>query len=182
MPQPGNLLSDNNESLETSVAGWAVIATCTVAQSATRAYIGTNAMSVTSTAATPAMNFSSATQTDQPQGLTAGTSYDAYVWVYSTVASRTAWWTIDWRTTANAFISTTDQAAAKVSLTQNAWTLVYFSTGAAPATTTQATLNFNITQSATAEVYWTDLFFFGMMRPKIIRPSTLQAIGRSNNW
>lgn len=182
MAQPGNLLSDNNESVETNVTGWAVIATCTVAQSATRAYLGGQSMSVTSTAATPAMNFSSATQADQPQGLTVGTSYDAYVWVYSTVASRTAWWTIDWRTTTNVFISTTDQAAAKVNLTQNAWTLVYFNTGAAPATTTQATLNFNITQSATSEVYWTDLFFFGKMRPRIVQPSTLQAVSFSNNW
>lgn len=182
MAQPGNLLSDNNESLETSVTGWAVIATCTLAQSATHTYIGANALGVTSTASTPAMNFSSATQSDQPQGLTAGISYDAYVWVYSTIASRTAWWTIDWRTTANAFISTTDQAASKVNLTQNDWTLVYFNTGAAPATTTQATLNFNITQSATSQVYWCDLFFFGTMRPRIVRPPNQQSIIRSNFW
>jgi hypothetical protein len=182
MAQPGNLLSDNNESLETSVAGWGVIATCTLAQSATHAFIGAQALGVTSTASTPAMNFSSATQGDQPQGLVAGTSYDAYVWVYSTIASRTAWWTIDWRTSGNVYISTTDQTAAKINLTQNDWTLVYFNTGAAPATTTQATLNFNITQSATSQVYWCDLFFFGMMRPKIVRPSTLQAVNHSNLW
>lgn len=182
MAQPGNLLSDNNESVETSVAGWGAISNCTVAQSGAQFYLGTKSLMVTPSTTTTCA-FSSATQTDQPQGLAVGATYDAYVWVFSTVASTTAWWTIDWRTAANAFISSSDQTSgAAIPLVQNTWTLVYYRTVAAPATTTQATLNFNIDQVAATDRFHCDLFFFGNIRPNITQPSRIQPIVRSSVW
>lgn len=182
MAQPGNLLSDNNESVETDVTGWGVINNCTIAQSGAQFYLGTKSLLVTPTTTTTCA-FGSATQTDQPAGLTVGTAYDAYVWVYSSVAGTNAWWTIDWRTSGNVFISSSDQTAGSaVTLVQNTWTLVYYRTVAAPATTTQATLNFNLNQVATTDRFHCDLFFFGMMRPKIVQPPSNQSIVRSNFW
>lgn len=182
MAQPGNLLSDNNESVETSVAGWAVGAACTVAQSATRAYLGTNSLLATSTSATAPLQFNSAATSDQPSGLTVGATYDTYCWVFTTVSGRTAFWNVDWRTSGNVYISTSDQSGSPVSLVANQWTLVPYKTVAAPATTTQCTLLLAINQSATSEQYFVDSFFFGTVRPRIPRTSNLQSIVRSNSW
>lgn len=182
MAQPGNLLSDNNESCETSVAGWGALASCVLTNSSSQAYAGTKSCLATSNASTPAVAFGSASQSDQPAGLTVGQAYDAWVWVFTTVSGRNAWFAIDWRTSGNVFISTSDQSGAKVNLTANQWTLVQYKTVVAPSTTTQATINFNITQSATSEAYFCDMFFFGIQRPRVIQPPRFQPIVRSNFW
>lgn len=182
MAQPGNLLSDNNESVETSVAGWGVVSNLTVSQTGAHPYLGAQALMVTPTATTTCA-FGSATQTDQPQALTVGQTYDVYCWVWAAVSGCTAWWTIDWRTSGNVFISSSDQTSgAAVSLVSQTWTLVQYKTVAAPATTTQATLNFNIDNVATTDRFHCDLFFFGTQRPNIIQPPRIQPIVRSNFW
>lgn len=182
MAQPGNLLSDNNESYETSVAGWVNTQSTTLSNSSSQAYMGTKSCLMTSSAASPLMIITSATSGDQPQGLTVGATYDVWGWVFTTVSGRTAYWTIDWRTSGNVFISSSDQIGSPVSLVANTWTLVQFKTGAAPSTTTQATLNFNVSQSATSQQFFLDYVFFGTQRPRLARPNTQQSIVRSNFW
>lgn len=143
-----NLLSLNDASLETSVAGWQNDANTTVAQSAAFAADGANSLRMTATAGADMSARNAASF-----AVTAGETYTALAYFRTAVTVRSVKVGLQWRNGADAVISTVygaavnDSAAAFVSR---------FVTAAAPATAVQARIILFVTAPAAAEIHYVD--------------------------
>jgi hypothetical protein len=105
----GNLISENNQSVETDVGGWASFAngSSSVVQSATRSIDGTKSISSTRNATAGAVVMASLTSTGDQPTTVAGKQYTFTYWVWSPVGG--VWNAfVDWYQSGNTtYISTT---------------------------------------------------------------------------
>lgn len=105
----GNLISENNQSVETDVGGWASFAngSSSVVQSATRSIDGTKSVSSTRNATAGAVVMASLTATGDMPTTVAGKRYTFTYWVWSPVGG--VWNAfVDWYQSGNTtYISTT---------------------------------------------------------------------------
>jgi hypothetical protein len=165
----GNLLSANDESVETDISGWSAGGNTTLTQSTTHALDGTHSLRLASTTS----GTISAGVTNRLTGITAGALYGWYYWLFTTVQI-TAHVEIDWYT-ATTYISTT--IGNTLTIPANTWTQV----GApmvAVATTQQCVPLIVIDANASSQLFYTDEMFFG----RWINPSltaTRQAVKRA---
>ncbi|MFF4403605.1 hypothetical protein [Streptomyces sp. NPDC001404] len=150
----GNFLSANVESVETDASGWLAGSNTSIAQSTAHALDGTHSLALTSTASGSTVAFVA----NRVGGVTASGLYACYFWMYSTIASITAWASVDWYNASNTWITNT--AGPTVTLATNTWTQV----GAplvAVATATQSVPIINVTATAGSQVFYADEMFFG---------------------
>lgn len=172
MAIPGNLLSANDESVETNITGWAAGGNTTIAQSTTQALDGTHSLRLTSTAS----GTISANTANRITGLSAGGLYTASYWLYPPVQV-TAHVEVDWYT-ATTYIST--GVGADQTVPASVWTQI----GApmtAVATTQQCIPIIVITATAGSQLYYCDEMFFGWpaQQPLFNRAP---AVVRSHVW
>lgn len=168
----GNLLTVNNESVETDITGWAAGGNTTIAQSTTQALQGTHSLRLTSTAS----GTISANTASRVTGLTAGGLYMAYYWLYPPVQV-TAHIEVDWYT-ATTYIST--GIGADTTAPANVWTQI----GApmtAVATAQQCIPIIVITATAGSQLYYCDEMFFGFPAEQPLT-NRAPAIVRSHVW
>ncbi|MEV0968522.1 hypothetical protein [Microtetraspora glauca] len=153
MAIPGNLLTADQEDIETSATGWTTGAG-TFTRSTVRANTGSASLQIVSAGAGDTFCYSNGNVT----GLTAGQTYKGALYVYTSLAGRTAKIGWEWRTSAGTYVADVQSSKA---LVQNSWTLVEYQ-AVAPATTTQALLYLPwVTAGAASETYWFDTIFFG---------------------
>lgn len=150
-----NLLTANESSMETDATGWTAGANTTRTQDAAHALDGTKALKLVSTASG---NVTVNSARNIP--VTAGQTYLASYWAFTTLTGRVANYELDWRTAGGTFVGFTDlpaQGLPKVTLVANTWTQVSFTvvvpTGAAISTVTLLPI---ITSQGAAESYWID--------------------------
>lgn len=126
---PTNVLSANDSSFESSVAGWDASTNCaSTAQSATFAFLGTNSMKMTATAAG-----NMEAQLVDTLTVTPNQTYILSYWVYTGNAGRTATIEIDYFDATNTAISNDSldlQGIVHTSLTKNSWTKIQLITTA----------------------------------------------------
>lgn len=120
----GNLISENHQSIETSIGGWASFAngSSSVVQSATQALDGTKSISSTRNATAGAVVMASLTQTADMPTTVAGKQYTFTYWVWSPAGGT---WNafVDWYQSGNTtFISTT--VGNNYTAAASAWTMI----------------------------------------------------------
>lgn len=159
---PGNLLSENNQSVETSVGGWGSFQTVSssIVQSTTQAFDGTHSVSSTASATTAGALGGLTTTVDLPvvkAGLT-------YVWTYFVRSPKRAIFNanLDWYQSNNTtFISSTNSVGQEV--LANTWTPIFLPSALAPALSGVARLYLQVTSGlAVSDVVFFDQMFFGL--------------------
>ncbi|RCH70458.1 hypothetical protein DT019_02935 [Streptomyces sp. SDr-06] len=172
MALTGNLLTYNDESVETDITGWAAGGNTTIAQSTTQARDGTHSLRLTSTAS----GTISANTANRITGLSVSAQYTASYWLYPPVQV-TAHIEVDWYT-ATTYIST--GVGADTTAPASVWTQI-----GAPmtpvATTQQCIPIIVITATAGSQLYYCDEMFFGYP-PEQALLNRAPAIVRSHVW
>ena len=148
----GNLLTANQASLESNATtGWQVNSNCTIAVVGTPTSVGSYALQVTGTGASP----SAATLTNTSGvPVVAGQTYTAVADVRSASATPTLRLYMHYYTAAGAFISTSYQSAT-VTVSSSAWQTVRHTT-VAPATAAYVAMVPEFTGGANGEVFYVD--------------------------
>lgn len=172
MAIPGNLLSANDESVETDITGWVAGGNTTIVQSTTQALDGTHSLRLASTAS----GTISANTNNRITGLSAGVLYYASYWLYPPVQI-TAHVEVDWYT-ATTYIST--GIGADQTIPASVWTKI-----GAPmtsvATTQQCIPIIVITATAGSQLFYADEMFFGWPAPQPLI-NRAPALVRSHVW
>lgn len=160
MALSGNLLSYNDESVETSLNTTSFAGSgLTVAWSTAQAKEGTHSVKCTLTSTSgPYLAL-------HPAGSTSGaaTATTCYFWVYATVAGATASIEVDYHDSTGAYVgydSFGKAGKANTPLAVNAWTQVELGTLAPPAATA-APYVYMYFQGSTGDVFYTDEHFYG---------------------
>lgn len=171
---PGNLFPYNDESFETSVAGWGGgTGTNTLAQSTLEAKEATHSCLVTSLSDTNANYSMVYNNTKIP--VTALRTYNFAAWVWPTAAGQTCNLEIDWyvTTTFNNFadlLNNSNNTGGLVALTQNAWNYVCL-TATAPATVNAAVPLVIVSKAlSTVQTFYADELYIGPTLPGPLGP------------
>lgn len=157
---PGNLLSENNQSVETSVGGWASFSSVSsgVIQSGTQHFDGTKSVQSTANAGTAGALGGLVTTVDLPV-VRPGT---AYTYSYFVFSPKKAIYNanLDWYQANNTtFVSSTNSSGQEVPV--NSWSQITVS-GIAPALSGLARMYLQVTSGlAAADVIFFDQMFFG---------------------
>lgn len=178
----GNLISENNQSVESSVGGWASYSdlSSAIVQSSDQAHDGTFSVKCTKSAtAAPGAMCGLTAGADQPVTV-AATLYTYYFWVYTATVSCSFYTFVDWyQTNGTTYISTTQGSA--VAATQSGWTKIT-QTHTSPALGTRARLYLMLNAGlATSGTAYFDEIFFGVpvpslpYQPKISRTAVVRA-------
>lgn len=188
MPMPGNLLTENHQSIETSIGGWAgfIPGSSSTIRSTTQFFDGAAAIRATSNGTQSAM--AGLTATGSAPVVAAGKKYDFSFWVFAprTITFRTA---LDWYQSNNTtFISDTTAAGGNVVVPANTWTKVGgadFSTNRnlSPALAGVARLYLNAVSGAvTGDLVYFDTIYFGRPPlPNARKPLTV-AVARAGSY
>lgn len=185
----GNLLTENNQSVETSVGGWASysdLSSAIVQSNGTSEPAHDGAFSVkctkSATAAPGAM--CGITGADVPITV-AATLYTFQFLVFTATASCSFYTFVDWYQTNNTtYISSSDNVGSPVAATQNAWTTIKH-TMTSPALGTRARIYLMLsTGLGTGGTAFFDEIFFGVPSLSLTRkPNNLiTAVRRSATW
>lgn len=181
---PGNVLTLNHQSVETSVGGWSSFGSrsTSIAQDSGQAYDGTFSVKcVRNATAGDGGMCGLATSTDYGT-VTAGLNYTATCWVYCSV-SAAFYWNIDWYTSGTVYISTT--SGTSQTIPANTWTMLGISgTHLAPATAAKVSpfIN-NLSGMANGDIVYFDLMYVGIPQPPVRSISVAQqSINRSSLW
>ena len=151
--QVGNLLSENQASIETDTSGWAAgTGSPTLARSSTQAKSGTYSLSVTATA-NATLTFAMGAGTANYAPVTAGETYTASLEMYAATTSRNAFVSVVWYTSGGSSVSTAD--AGTTTLPLNTWTRLTL-TAVAPATAAFARIIVTVNSAATSDVFYMD--------------------------
>lgn len=155
MALPGNLLSENQEGIETDASGWVTGAGAFVRTTA-RAHSGVASLQLTSAGSGDTFCYSA----NYIQPMTAGTTYTVYSWAYTTLSGVVAKVGCDWRTSGGGYISTSQSSGT--TLTPNTWTQV-ITTFTSPASTAGATVYLPwFVATASGQVVTFDDMYFGI--------------------
>lgn len=181
---PGNLLSENNQSVETSIGDWATFGdrSSAIVQSSTQAHDGTFSIKCTHNSTISDGAMCSITTVGEQPVTVAGTSYTGAFWVYPSVTA-SFYMLVDWyQSNGTTYVNTTTGNSS--SCAANTWTKVGVTgTHLAPALGVRARVYLNnLSGMTTGDIAYFDEVFFGIPRPNIVRPNTQQAIVRSNFW
>lgn len=169
-----NLLSNDNESFDSSLGGWVVNAACTLARNTTTFISDPASMALTATAATGTYSaILSGT------GVRQNTTYTVGFKAFTTLAGKSAQVGCDWYDAAGVVI--TFGVTFAQPLTQNAWTRV-FSVITAPANAVEARFSVgNVTSSGIGQVTFIDDVEFSVVGP-IETFTSLPPVGPTPGW
>lgn len=169
-----NLLSNDNESFDSSLGGWGVNAACTIARNTSTFISGPASMSLTTTAATGTYSAILV-----GTGVRQLTTYTVAFKAFTTLAGKSAQIGCDWYDAAGVVI--TFGVTFSQPLTQNAWTRV-FSVLQAPANAVEARFSVgNVTSTGIGEVLFVDDVEFAVAGP-VETFTSLPPMGPSPAW
>lgn len=182
---PGNLITENNQSVETSLGDWGSYGdrSSAIVQSMDQAHDGTFSVKCThnSTIADGAMCAVTSTS-DQPV-VTAGVNYTFTFWVYSSVTA-SFYGLVDWyQSNGTTYIDTT--TGVSITAQANTWTKVGLGgTQLAPALSARSRIYLNnLSGMANGDIAYFDEMFFGI--PGRYAWDTVinqQAVRRTSLW
>ena len=185
----GNLLSENDQSVETSVGNWSSysdLSSAIVQSNGTSEprHDGLFSVKCTKSATAAPGAMCGITGTGVPV-TTAATLYTFQFLVFTATASCSFYTFVDWYQTNNTtYISSTDGVSSPVSATQNAWTLVR-QTHTSPALGTRARVYCMLNAGlSTGGIAYFDEIFFGVPSLSLTRKpvSLLTAVNRTSTW
>lgn len=186
----GNLLTENQQSLETSVDNWSSfsdLSSAIVQSNGTTdpAHDGTFSLKCTKSATAAPGAMAGITATGSQPTTVAATLYTFQYLVFTATASCSFYTLIDWyQSNGTTYISTTSGAGSPVSVTQNAWTTVS-QTHTSPALGTRARtylmLNAGLSTGGTA---FFDEIFLGVPSLSLTRKPNVvpTVIRRASTW
>lgn len=186
----GNLISENNQSVETSVGGWASfsdLSSAIVQSNGTSepSHDGTHSIKCTKSATAAPGAMCGLTATVDIPTTVAATQYTFQFLVFTATASCSFYTFVDWYQTNNTtFVSSSDGVGSPTSATQNAWTTVK-QLVTAPALGTKARIYLMLNAGlATGGTAFFDEVFFGVPSLSLTRKPTLlnTAVGRASSW
>lgn len=162
MALPGNLLSYNQESMETNVADYHAGSNTTVARSTAHAREGTHSLAVTVTGTTGETYFNLGS--NSVSGVKTASTF--YFWAYTDASGITAQVELDYENASSAYVgydSFNKQGRAYVALTPGAWTQVLMDTPSCndDATTDRFYGYLYFMGAATNDVVYVDEVFYG---------------------
>lgn len=162
MAIPGNLLSYNQESMETGIASYHAGSNTTVARSTAHAREGTHSLAVTVTGTTGDTYFNLGS--DSVAGVQTATTF--YFWAYTDASGVTAQVELDYENSSSAYVgydSFNKQGRAYKALTPGAWTQVVMDTpsAGADATTDRFYGYLYFMGAAVNDVVYVDEVFYG---------------------
>ncbi len=168
----GNLLTENHQSIETSLGSWADVATMSsaVVQSSEQASDGTFSIKATRNATAPPGPMASITTTANAPTVVATTVYKFTFWVYTSIAGAVFAPYVDFYQSDNTTFISGGQGTA-VTVTQNSWTRVGgLDTFTAPALAGKARIYLRtVSGLASGDVAYFDEIFFGVPAAPVAR-------------